>query len=54
MEIARDQKKMHFQIICEKFHVMELDWTTYFLEKLRGYNLKWEGKYWKLESQEKK
>jgi len=39
VEMVRDPKKIHFQIICGKFGVMELDPTTYFLEKLRGYNL---------------
>jgi hypothetical protein len=37
--MARDPKKIHFQIICGKFDVMELDPTTYCLEKLRGFNL---------------
>jgi len=39
VEMARDPKKIHFQIICGKFGVIELDPTTYFLEKLKGYNL---------------
>ncbi len=42
VEMARDPKKIHFQIICGKFDVMQLDPTTYFLEKLKGYNLKGE------------
>jgi hypothetical protein len=50
VEMARDPKKIHFQIICGKFDVMELDPTTYCLEKLRGFNLNEEVN---IESQEK-
>jgi hypothetical protein len=50
VEMARDPKKIHFQIICGKFNAMELDPTTYCLEKLRGFNLNGEEN---IESQEK-
>ncbi len=48
--MARDPKKIYFQIICGKYDVMELDPTTYCLEKLRGFNLNEEEN---IESQEK-